>query len=134
MFFSHNKLTSEYQVIYCHLNRAKLAHEVCMCVCHTRLHTHIEFYFQCPKETISFFYLIEWYFFRCIILSLFTKECSYGNIAGQFSSSLIKFIGNSINIIFMSLNKFIIRIYSITNLIMILILYHDCWYLLYNFS
>jgi hypothetical protein len=51
------------------------------------------------------------------------KECSYMIRVSQSSSSLTKFIANSINI-YVS-NKFIMKIYSMTNL-MILILHREC--------
>jgi len=51
-----------------------------------------------------------------------TKEYNYGEHADQTSSSLTKFIVNSIST-YVS-NKFIIKIYSITNL-MVLILFHE---------
>ena len=51
------------------------------------------------------------------------KKYNYEICAGQTSSNLTKFIVN--NISFMSINKFIVKIYYITNL-MVFILYHKC--------
>jgi hypothetical protein len=56
-----------------------------------------------------------------LLLPPSNKICNYGMRVSQIDSSLTKFIVNNINI-YVS-NKFIIKIYSITNLI-ILILYH----------
>ena len=51
------------------------------------------------------------------------KKCIYGIRANQINSSLTKFI--VIILTFISLNKFIMKIHSITNLL-VLILYHEC--------
>ena len=61
-----------------------------------------------------------------MLFLLSTKDCNYGICVGQLSSYLTKFIVN--NIVFMSLNKFTIKIYYITH-VMVLILYQKYFYL-----
>jgi hypothetical protein len=65
------------------------------------------------------------------VLSLSIKEYNYGIYADQTSSNLTKFIVNNMRA-HMSLNKFIMKIYSTTN-VMVLILYYEYYYFLYNF-
>jgi hypothetical protein len=61
------------------------------------------------------------------ILPLSVKKSNYEIYAGQTSSSLVKFIVNLV-LTFLSLNKLIIKVYSITNL-MVFVLYHgECQY------
>jgi hypothetical protein len=59
------------------------------------------------------------------LLPLSTKEYNYRILTGQISLNLTKFVVNIL--MFMSPNKFIMKIYYITNL-MILILYYEPYY------